>query len=57
MAVDKTNRSDEFDKFDAAMDKIMSISKAELDKRLEAATKAKQGKRYPKPAKSSPKSS
>jgi hypothetical protein len=42
----------EFKKFDNAMDKIMSVSKAELDKRLEAAKKAKQGKRYPKPAKS-----
>ena len=41
--------SDEFDKFDKAMNKIMSVSKAELDKRLEAAKKAKKGKRYPKP--------
>jgi len=40
--------SEEFSKFDEAMDKIMSISKAELDKRLAAAKKAKTGKRYPK---------
>jgi hypothetical protein len=45
--------STEFEKFDKAMDKIMSVSKAELDRRLEAAKKAKTGKRYPKPAKSS----
>ena len=43
--------SPEFEKFDKAMDKIMSVSKAELDRRLEAAKKAKTGKRYPKPAK------
>ena len=40
--------SEEFKKFDKAMDKVMSVSKAELDKRLEAAKKAKAGKRYPK---------
>lgn len=49
--------SEEFDKFDKLMDATMSVSKAELDKRLEAAKKAKQGKRYPKPVKPSPKSS
>jgi hypothetical protein len=43
--------STEFDKFDKLMDATMSVSKAELDKRLEAAKKAKQGKRDPKPAK------
>jgi hypothetical protein len=43
---DKT--SEEFKRFDKAMDKIMSVSKAELDKRLAAAKKAKTGKRYPK---------
>jgi hypothetical protein len=46
--------SEEFEKFDKAMDKIMSVSKAELDRRLEAAKKAKQGKRYPKPSKDFP---
>jgi hypothetical protein len=40
--------SEEFEKFDKAMDKIMSVSKAELDRRLAAAKKAKTGKRYPK---------
>jgi hypothetical protein len=43
--------SEEFEKFDKAMDKIMSVSKAELDKRLAAAKKEKIGKRYPKPKK------
>ena len=43
------NPSEEFTKFDKAMDKIMSMSKQELDRRLEAAKKAKTGKRYPKP--------
>ena len=41
--------SEEFEKFDKAMDKIMSVTKEELDRRLEAAKKAKTGKRYPKP--------
>lgn len=51
----KTDKpSEEFDKFDAAMDRIMSVSKAELDRRLEVAKKAKTGKRYPKPSKNSP---
>ena len=40
--------SEEFDKFDKAMDKILSVSKEELDRRLTAAKKAKKGKRYPK---------
>jgi len=40
--------SPEFEKFDKAMDKIMSLSKAELDRRLEAAKKTKTGKWYPK---------
>ena len=43
--------SEEFEKFDKAMDKIMSVSKAELARRLDAAKKAKMGKRYPKPVK------
>lgn len=38
----------EFEKFDKAMDKILSVSKEELDRRLKAAKKAKKGKRYPK---------
>jgi hypothetical protein len=37
--------SSEFEKFDKAMDKMMSVSKTELDRRLEAAKKAKKGKR------------
>jgi hypothetical protein len=41
--------SEEFEKFDKAMDKIMSVTKEELDRRLKAAKKAKTGKRYPKP--------
>jgi hypothetical protein len=43
--------SEEFEKFDRAMDKIMSVSKAELDRRLAEAKKSKTGKRYPKPKK------
>jgi hypothetical protein len=42
----------EFEKFDKAMDKIMSVSKEELDRRLKAAKKAKKGKRYSKQEKS-----
>lgn len=41
-------QSEEFTKFDKAMDKILSVSKEELDRRLKAAKKAKKGKRYPK---------
>jgi hypothetical protein len=41
--------SKEFEKSDKAMDKIMSVSKQELDRRLDAAKKAKTGKRYPMP--------
>jgi hypothetical protein len=40
--------SEEFKKFDKAMDKIMSVSHDELKKRIAAAKKAKTGKRYPK---------
>lgn len=43
-----SKRSEEFEKFDKAMDKILSVSKEELDRRLKAAKKAKKGKRYPK---------
>lgn len=43
----KEKSSEEFIRFDKAMDKIMSVSKAELDRRLEAAKKAKTGRRYP----------
>jgi hypothetical protein len=46
---DKNKPSEEFERFDKAMDKIMSVSKEELDRRLAAAKKAKTGKRYPKP--------
>jgi hypothetical protein len=41
--------SEEFEKFDKAIDKIMSVSKQELDRRLAEAKKSKTGKRYPKP--------
>jgi hypothetical protein len=37
--------SEEFKRFDKAMDKIMSVSKEELDRRIAAAKKAKTGKR------------
>lgn len=40
--------STEFEKFDKAMDKILSVSKEELNRRLAAAKKAKKGSRYPK---------
>jgi hypothetical protein len=43
-----SKRSKEFETFDKAMDKIMSVSKEELDRRLAEAKKAKTGKRYPK---------
>jgi hypothetical protein len=43
-----TKPSKEFEKFDKAMDKIMSVSKEELDRRLAEAKKSKTGKRYPK---------
>jgi hypothetical protein len=39
--------SEEFEKFDKAMDKILSVSKEALDRRLKAAKKAKTGKIYP----------
>jgi hypothetical protein len=41
------NSSEEFEKFDKAMDKILSVTKEELDRRLTVAKKAKTGKRYP----------
>jgi hypothetical protein len=44
----KPKPSGEFQKFDQAMTKILSVSKKELDRRLEAAKTAKTGKRYPK---------
>lgn len=44
----KDQPSEEFVKFDKAMDKIMSISKKELDRRLAEAKKSKTGKRYTK---------
>jgi hypothetical protein len=37
--------SEEFERFDKAMDKIMSVTKEEIDRRLKAAKKAKTGKR------------
>jgi hypothetical protein len=44
----KEKPSEEFEKFDKAMDKIMSVSKKELDRRLAEAKATKTGKRYPK---------
>jgi len=43
-----TSKPSEFEKFDKAMDKILSVSHEELKKRMAAAKKAKTGKRYPK---------
>lgn len=43
--------SSEFQNFDQAMTKVLSVSKTELDRRLEAAKTAKTGKRYPKDGK------
>jgi hypothetical protein len=43
---DKEKPSEEFERFDKAMDKIMSVSKKELDRRLAEAKKNKTGKRY-----------
>lgn len=43
-----TTKATEFEKFDKAMDTIMSVTKEELDRRLAAAKKAKTGKRYAK---------
>ena len=40
--------SEEFKKFDKAMDKILSVKPEELKKRLAAAKRAKTGRRYPK---------
>jgi hypothetical protein len=50
----KDKPSEEFEKFDKAMDKIMSVSKKELDRRLEEAKAAKTGKRYPAQSKPKP---
>jgi hypothetical protein len=47
--------SEEFEKFDKAMDKIMSVSKKELDRQIAEAKATKTGKRYPKPRQSKPK--
>jgi len=47
-------RSEEFEKFDKAMDKVMSVSKKELDRRIAEAKKNKTGKRYPKPKEQKP---
>ncbi len=46
-----TKPFEEFERFDKAMDKIMTVTKQELATRLKAAKKAKTGKRYPKPPK------
>jgi hypothetical protein len=44
----KKVRSEEFEKFDSATDKTLSVTKEELDRRLAVAKKTKTGKRYPK---------
>ena len=44
----KDNPSEEFKKFNKAMNKILSVTPEELKKRLAAAKAAKTGKRYPK---------
>lgn len=49
MSIEDSQSKEEFEKFDKAMDKIMSVSKKELDRRLAEAKKNKTGKRYPKP--------
>lgn len=41
--------SEEFENFDKAMDKVMSVSKAELERRIAVAKESKTGKRFPKP--------
>jgi hypothetical protein len=43
---EKLKSSEEFEKFDKAMDKILSVTPEELKKRLAAAKAAKTGKRY-----------
>jgi DNA-binding HxlR family transcriptional regulator len=45
----KDKPSEEFERFDKVMKKILSVSKKELDRRLAEAKKNKIGKRYPKP--------
>lgn len=54
MDTKETQSTGEFEKFDKAMDKIMSVSKQELDRRLAEAKKNKTGKRYPKPKEQKP---
>lgn len=44
--IDEDKPSEEFLKFDKAMDNIMAVSKEELNRRLAAAKKAKTGRRY-----------
>lgn len=44
----KNEFTEEFRKFDKAMDKILSVKPEELKKRLAAAKQTKTGKRYPK---------
>ena len=43
-----SSASEEFDNFDKAMDKIMSVSKQELDRRLNESQASKKGARFPK---------
>jgi hypothetical protein len=47
--------SEEFQRFDKAIDKIISVSPEELKRRIAAAKKTKTGKRYPKSEKQEPK--
>lgn len=44
----RSKTSEEFQKFDKAMDRIMSVTPEELKKRLAAARAAKTGRRYAK---------
>lgn len=47
MTTKKSVTSEQFENFDKAMDKVMSVSKEELERRLAAAKQAKTGKRFP----------
>lgn len=48
LLVNANKNPNEFQKFDKAMDKILSVKPEELKKRLATAKQAKTGKRYPK---------
>jgi hypothetical protein len=44
-----SEHSEDFEKFDKAMDQIMSVTKEELNRRLAEAKEAKTGARYTEP--------